>query len=72
MTNPGIATATVTWTEPTVTDNSGTAVSVSSNYRSGDRFTLGTTPVIYSAVDAHENNATYSFDVVVEGLSLKF
>ena len=69
MTDPGIDTATVSWTEPTVTDNSGTAVTVSSNFRSGETFILGTTPVIYSAVDAHGNNATYTFDVIVEGWS---
>ena len=71
MADPGVATATVTWTEPTVTDNSGAALTVSSNYQSGDKFILGITPVIYSAVDSHGNNATYSFNVIIEGWSFK-
>ena len=67
-TDPGSATAVVSWTV-TVSDNSGLNPTVSSDHQSGDTFALGRTPVSYTAVDDSGNNAAYSFDVVVEGTS---
>ncbi|XP_072044902.1 hyalin-like [Amphiura filiformis] len=65
-TESGLSTAVVTWTEPTVTDNSGD-YTVTSNYNSGYRFPLGTTTVKYYAWDASGNNVTFEFNVTVEG-----
>ena len=61
------ATATVWWTPPTANDNSGEALTLSSNYSPGDNFTIGNTTVTYEAEDAHGNMATYSFYIVVTG-----
>ena len=63
----GQAAAEVTWTPPTAYDNSGTTVTLTSNYSPGDRFTIGNTTVIYTAVDIYGNTISYSFDVVVSG-----
>ena len=48
-------------------DNSGEAVTLTSDYSPGDNFTIGNTIVTYTAVDVYGNVATYSFDVVVTG-----
>ncbi|WP_198666921.1 HYR domain-containing protein [Taibaiella helva] len=60
--------ATVTWTEPTATDNctpSGSLVWTKSHHP-GDVFPVGTTTVTYTATDEHGNTSTAcSFDVVV-------
>jgi hypothetical protein len=56
---------TVNWQEPTATDESGVP-SVSSNYKSGFCFPIGTTKVIYTAKDVANNSSTCSFDVVVK------
>ena len=61
------ATASVSWTPPTVTDNSGEPVSVISTHEPGDMFHIGTTIVIYMATDTYSNNATASFEVIVSG-----
>ena len=61
--------ATVIWTTPTVTDNSGEA-SVSSDHQSGDSFIIGTTTVTFTVVDAYGNSDTASFDVTIKGLLL--
>jgi uncharacterized protein (DUF2141 family) len=57
-------TATITWTEPTATDNCGTVV-MSSTSVSGSQFPVGTTTVTYTATDAKGNKATCSFVVNV-------
>jgi len=44
----------------------GTGITVTSNYDPGDTFPLGTTSVIYSAVDGAGNTALCSFNVTVE------
>ena len=62
-----LATATVWWTPPTISDNSGEAVKLSSNYSPGDNFAIGNTTLTYETVDAYGNTATYSFDIVVTG-----
>ena len=66
-TDAALATATVFWIPPTVSDNSGEAVILTSDYRPGDNFTIGNTTVTYRAVDVYNNTALYSFDVVVTG-----
>ena len=66
-TNTDSAIATVSWKPPTATDNSGEAVTLMSDYNPGDNFIVGTTTVTYTAVDAYNNTATYSFAVVVTG-----
>ena len=66
-TDPGSATAVVTWTSPTVTDNSA-AASLSSDHQSGDSFIIGTTPVTFTALDTYGNSDTASFNVIIQGL----
>ncbi|XP_071785176.1 uncharacterized protein [Asterias amurensis] len=60
----GTTSVTVTWAEPTVTDNSGT-VTPSSDRPSGSSFSPGTTPVTYNFVDPTGNSVTRSFNVNV-------
>ena len=54
------------WREPTVTDNSG-LFTVTSSHTPGFAFGIGTTTVMYSAVDASGNRNVFSFDVTVLG-----
>ena len=61
------ASAVVTWTVPTATDNSGEAVTLTSDYSPGDVFLLGNTTVTYTATDVYGNTGTYSFNVEVTG-----
>ncbi|XP_072051695.1 uncharacterized protein [Amphiura filiformis] len=56
----------VTWTEPTATDNSGTATLVSRSHTPGQFFPRGTTTVTYRFADPTGNSATFSFDVDVQ------
>ena len=63
--NLGQAGTTVSWVEPTATDNSGTANLASQTHQPGTFFPLGTTTVTYRFVDASGNSATCSFDVTV-------
>lgn len=65
-TDAGAATATVTWTPPTASDNSGT-VTLSSTHNSGDMFPVGVTTVSYTAFDPDVNQVTVSFTVTVSG-----
>ena len=66
-TDAGSPNATVSWTPPTASDNSGEAVTLTSDYSPGDTFPIGTTTVTYTATDCYGNAATSSFDVVVTG-----
>jgi hypothetical protein len=59
-----LTTAVATWTAPTATDNC-TTPSVSSNYQSGRAFPIGTTYVVYTAIDAANNRAECRFAVTV-------
>jgi HYR domain-containing protein/surface protein with Ig-like domain len=52
------------WTPPTASDSCG--VSLSSNHNPGDTFPVGTTTVIYTAMDPAGNTATCSFTVTVK------
>jgi large repetitive protein len=54
----------VNWNEPSVTDNC--KFKVTSNFRSGDKFELGTFKVIYTAKDSSQNTSTSSFDIVIK------
>ena len=63
---------TVDFTEPTATDNSGTANLVSRTHQPGQFFPIGTTPVTYRFADPTGNVATFQFDVIVtRGLFFK-
>ena len=65
-TDATVATAVVTWTPPTASVNSG-FVTLTSSHNPGDTFGLGTTTVMYTAVDDAGNEVTDSFMVTVIG-----
>ena len=65
-TDNGSPTGTVSWTEPTATDNSE-LVNVMSTHHPGDSFQIGTTTVTYTAIDPSSNMANCTFSVVVTG-----
>ena len=70
-TDSGVATATISWTEPTASDNSG-SVSLSVSKSSGTDFPIGTTTVTYTATDGSGNSiSTCFFIVTVTGNVLK-
>ena len=58
----------MSWTLPTASDNSGEAVTLTSDYSPGDTFAIGNTTVTYTATDAYGNRATSAFNVVVMGM----
>ena len=58
--------ATVTWSEPSASDNSG-SVSLTSDYSSGDTFFIGGTSVTYTATDPSGNIAICSFTIGITG-----
>ncbi|XP_072018871.1 uncharacterized protein [Amphiura filiformis] len=65
-TNAGLPYALVTWTEPTVTDNSGDFTLVS-DYTQNYQFPVGTTTVTFTAIDGSGNTVTVAtFTVTVE------
>ncbi|HEY0655634.1 MAG TPA: HYR domain-containing protein [Chryseosolibacter sp.] len=64
---PGVCGTNVTWTPPTVSDNC--AVSMTSNKSPGDFFSVGTTTVTYTAIDAGGNQSVCSFNVVVNDVT---
>lgn len=53
----------VTWTPPTVTDNC--SATLASNYAPGATFTVGVTPVTYTATDPSGNVQTCTFSITV-------
>ncbi|XP_070557233.1 hyalin-like [Ptychodera flava] len=55
----------VTWTSPTVTDNSGEGLTPVSEVPPG-RFPIGTTTVTYSATDSAGNTGSCSFNVTIK------
>jgi len=57
-------TATVTWTPPTASDNCSVA-SFTGTHQPGSNFQVGTTSIVYTAVDNYGNTSTCSFDVVI-------
>ncbi len=56
--------ATVTWATPNATDNCGTTI-LSCTPTSGSLFSVGTTPVTYTATDDSGRTATRTFNVTV-------
>ena len=56
---------TVTWTEPTATDNSGATPTVAQTHQPGDTFAVGLTPVVYTFSDTSGNEAICAFMVSV-------
>ncbi len=62
--NTRLTSAIATWTVPTATDNCSTP-SVTSNFSSGQTFSLGTTDVIYTARDSANNRTECRFSVTV-------
>ncbi|XP_071804899.1 uncharacterized protein [Asterias amurensis] len=57
--------ASVSWTVPTVTDNSGVMISAGSSKRPGDEFGIGSTTVSYVAADDAGNSGVCEFEVIV-------
>ncbi|XP_030839163.1 hyalin isoform X2 [Strongylocentrotus purpuratus] len=60
----GNATAVVTWTPPTATDNSGNQT-LTSSHNSGDYFPIGNNTVTYTSTDGAGNTETCTFNLVV-------
>ncbi len=67
-TDANSATAVVTWSAPTASDNSG-SVTLTSSHSSGDTFPIGETTVTYTAVDDAGNQIEDTFTVTIEGRS---
>ncbi|UMB59399.1 HYR domain-containing protein [Lutibacter sp. A80] len=72
----GCDTIEINWNEPDVTDNcDSTPPSISytssptKNLESGSEFSLGTTKITYTAIDASGNVTKMSFNVIVEDLT---
>ena len=61
----GITSMVVTWSEPTVTDNSGVIPAITRSHMPGESFPLGTTVVLYSYTDMTGNVATCSFTITI-------
>ncbi|KAJ8041072.1 Hyalin [Holothuria leucospilota] len=56
---------TVSFTEATATDNSGTATLASRSHTSGSFFVTGSTTVTYTFVDPSGNSASCSFEILI-------
>ena len=67
-TDPGVATAVVTYAAPTATDNVAvtSGPSLTAGLASGATFPLGTTTVTFAATDGDNNTGSASFTVTVE------
>ena len=57
--------AVATWTPPTATDNCTTTPVLTSDFNSGDVFSIGATTVTYTATDLASNSVTCSFIITV-------
>ena len=53
----------ISWTPPSFSDNCSSILNISSNYTPGSLFPVGSTQVVYTAVDAAGNSSTCSFYV---------
>ncbi|XP_077984653.1 hyalin-like [Glandiceps talaboti] len=69
-TDAGLATASVTWTAATATDNSGVTPTSTVTHSSGDNFAIGSTTVTYTFQDGSSNTADCSFTVTVNDIEL--
>ena len=56
---------TVTWVEPTATDNSGIVSLSSRTHTPGSFFSVGSTPVTYTFTDGAGNSASCTFTVTI-------
>ena len=63
-TDPGLPTAIITWSEPSISGNNDDYILISS-HNSGDVFPIGTTTVTYTATDSGGETTTASFTVLV-------
>lgn len=63
----GMFSAQVNWSDPVATDNSGTAPSQTSNYKSPHRFSQGDHVITYTAVDGSGNRASCTFAIKIIG-----
>ena len=68
-TDLGQSTANISWTPPTLTDNSGSVI-VIAYHEPGDTFPIGVTSVIYQAIDSSGLETVCSFRITVEGNSV--
>ena len=57
--------ATVQFTEPTATDNSGVVMLQSRTHAPGDFFNVGTTMVIYTFADQAGNTNSFTYTIIV-------
>ena len=64
----GEASAVVTWIDPIVNDNCGPAT-LTSNFLSGDSFPIGSTQVLFSAIDGAGNESSEFFTVFVNAMA---
>ncbi|XP_033115967.1 uncharacterized protein LOC117115806 [Anneissia japonica] len=62
----GVPSLTATWNQANATDNSQIAPNITSTYRSGDPFPVGSTEVTYDATDVFGNSASCLFNVTIE------
>ena len=65
-TDTGSATAGVTWTPATASDNSGSQT-LTSSHNPGDLLYIGDTAVTYTSVDPSGNKVTNTFIVTIQG-----
>ena len=70
-TDPGRATAVVTWTDPTAVDNIDPNPAISCTPVSGSEFVIGITEVVCEAGDANENTDMCRFTVAITGKACK-
>ena len=61
-----VTSTSVTWNEPTATDESGTVTQVGPNFEPGSVFSLGTSKVSYTFLDQFGNTATSQFFVTIQ------
>ena len=66
-TKPGSPNATVVWSDPIVTDNSGQDVTFFGDEHSGSTFDIGSHVVIYNATDSSNNTNYCNFTIQVIG-----
>ncbi len=57
--------ATISWTEPIGTDNSGMTPVTTKTHSPGDSFPVGTTQVMYTFTDQFGNEAVCTFAVTI-------
>lgn len=71
FTHNGVGINNVTWDEPGFYDNSKAPVQLKQNYLSGESaFPIGTTEVVYNAIDKYDNRATCVLNITIKGMRL--